>query len=157
MKLFFKYTEKIIIFIFRKFKGISPQENTTMQIIQFLKFCIVGLSNTLISYVAYAILLHFGAHYLLASIVGFILSVCNAFFLNDKYVFVSSNDNDRSRISAFIKCVLSYAGTGLILNNLLLIFWVEFFHFPEICGPIINLLITIPLNFILNKIWAFKK
>ena len=157
MNLFFDFIEKIIRFVTSKIFNFSLKESTMMQIIQFIKFCLVGLLNTLISYVTYIIFLYLGAHYLLSSIAGFILSVCNAFFLNDKYVFTKSGDSNRSRIAAFIKCFFSYAGTGLVLNNLLLILWVEIFNIPEMYGPIINLLVTIPLNFILNKVWAFRK
>ena len=52
---------------------------------------------------------------------------------------------------------MAYAGTGLILNNILLIFWVDIMGIHEMLGPILNLFITIPLNFLLNKYWAFKK
>ena len=27
---------------------------------------------------------------------------------------------------------------------------------PELLGPIINLVITTPINFVINKLWAFK-
>ncbi|OYP50573.1 polysaccharide biosynthesis protein GtrA, partial [Lachnotalea glycerini] len=46
--------------------------------------------------------------------------------------------------------------TGLILANILLIIWVDVLHIPKLFGPIINLIITIPLNFMINKLWAFK-
>ena len=157
MNFFFDFIENAINFILNKVFRLSLKESTLLQITQFVKFCLVGLSNTLISYITYVIFIYFNAHYLLASIAGFVISVCNAFFWNDKYVFTESEHNNRSRIKAFFKCFFSYAGTGLLLNNFLLIFWVEFLNIPQILGPIINLLITIPLNFILNKVWAFKK
>ena len=52
--------------------------------------------------------------------------------------------------------ILSYAGTGLVLNNILLVIWIEGLKMHEMLGPIINLFITIPLNFLLNKFWAFR-
>lgn len=51
---------------------------------------------------------------------------------------------------------LLQAGTGLVLNNILLIVWVDIFKLNEALGPLINLLITIPLNFLLNKYWAYR-
>ena len=46
---------------------------------------------------------------------------------------------------------------GGFLNSLLSILWVEVVGIPKLAAPIFNLLISVPLNFILNKFWAFKK
>lgn len=127
------------------------------QLIQFLKFGIVGLSNTLISYVVYVLLIAIGVHYLFSSIMGFLASVINAYYWNSKYVFNVDVHEKGFRQKAFIKTFLSYAGTGLVLNNILLWIWIDFFKAPELLGPIINLFITVPLNYLLNKFWAFKK
>lgn len=51
--------------------------------IQFLKFGIVGLSKSAISYIVYAILTYVGIPYLVASIIGFVVSVLNVFFWNN--------------------------------------------------------------------------
>ena len=56
-------------------------------LIQFVKFGIVGLSNTLISYVVYVVLVFFSVYYLVASLIGFLVSVINAYYWNDRYVF----------------------------------------------------------------------
>ena len=45
---------------------------------------------------------------------------------------------------------------GLFLNSILSLVWVEVFHRSKVIAPIINLLISVPLNFIMNKFWAFK-
>ena len=47
--------------------------------LQFVQFGIVGLSNTLISYVVYAVGIAAHLHYLAASVLGFLVSVANAF------------------------------------------------------------------------------
>lgn len=125
-------------------------------IIQFIKFGIVGLSNTFISYVVYIVLVAANFHYLLASIMGFLISVVNAFYWNEKYVFKAENKAQRVWWKVFLKTFLSYAGTGLILNNILLVVWVDWFEISKVIAPIINLLITVPLNFVMNKYWAFR-
>lgn len=124
---------------------------------QFLKFGIVGISNTVISYVTYIVLINLGVYYILANIIGFVLSVINSFFWNNKYVFKISDGGKRNWAYSLFKTFLSYAGTGLILANILLMIWVEYFKLPEWIGPLINLIITIPLNFIINKFWAFRE
>lgn len=123
---------------------------------QFIKFGLVGVSNTIISYIVYIIGIRLGWHYLLASIAGFIISVINSFYWNNRYVFRKEDGEQRSIVKAFIKTFLAYAGTGLVLNNVLLVLQVSILQVPKWLAPLLNLTITIPLNFVLNKIWAFK-
>lgn len=127
-----------------------------LKFVQFVQFCVVGLSNTLISYLIYAVFVLLGWNYILGSIVGFVVSVTNSFYWNNKYVFKQENGKHRSILASYVKTFLSYAATGLVLANILLVIWVEVLHLPELLGPIVSLLVTIPLNFILNKLWAFR-
>ncbi len=121
-------------------------------IVQFIKFGIVGVSNTLISFFIYYVLLYFKVNYLVASTAGFIVSVLNAYFWNNKYVF---SKNEDGHMKTLIKTYISYGGTYL-LNMALLFIMVHFLSISKIIAPVLILLITIPLNFILNKFWTFK-
>lgn len=125
-------------------------------IIQFIKFGIVGASNTIISYVTYILLLRVGMYYLIASIISFVVSVLNSYFWNNRYVFKSEEGKERIWWKVLFKTFISYAGTGLVLSNILLILWVEVICIPKELAPLINLVITIPLNYIVNKFWAYK-
>ena len=135
---------------------IQISEEQWNNFMQFVKFGLVGLSNTMISYIVYVIFVLFGAHYLVGSITGFIVSVLNSFYWNNKYVFKKQEGEHRSIWRALLKVFMSYAFTGLILNNILLVILVDYCKVPELIGPIITLLVTIPLNFIMNKLWAFR-
>lgn len=146
----------VMDFFIRKLFCIKLTEEQWKAFLQFVQFGIVGLSNTLISYVTYLVLCAFGMNYLVASVIGFCVSVVNSFYWNNKYVFKEEEGESRSVIRAFIKTFLSYAGTGLVLANILLFIWVDGLSIPQWLAPIINLFVTIPLNFILNKLWAFK-
>lgn len=131
---------------------------------QFVKFGIVGLSNTIISYVIYVggliFLQYFGifpkVDYLVAQIVAFILSVLWSFYWNNKMVFVLEKGKERSLWKALVKTYISYSFTGLFLNSILLVFWVQICNISGFIAPIINLLVSVPLNFVINKFWAFK-
>lgn len=123
---------------------------------QFIGFGIVGLSNTIISYVCYAVLVYFNVYYLLASIIGFILSVTNAFYWSNKYVFKKQEGEERNLLYTYFKTFLSYAGTGLVLSNILLFLEVDVLNISEYVGPVINLILTIPINFLVNKLWAYR-
>ena len=125
-------------------------------IFQFFKFGLVGLSNTIISYVSYAVLVFIGTNYLISNIFAFIISVLNSYHWNKKYVFKTNIDAKNSEIKTLLKVFVSYSFTGLVLNSLLLLIWVDQFKISEYIAPVINLVITIPINFLLNKIWAFR-
>ena len=57
-------------------------------ILQFVKFGIVGVSNTLIAFAVYTLLLKvFGVWYLAASAIGFVLGAINGFLLNRRWTF----------------------------------------------------------------------
>lgn len=152
----------VVIFckIFAKDYSIEI-ENTLMQ---FIKFGIVGLSNTIISYVLYAVSLLlfqrfaiFGTNaYLVSQVLAFVISVAWSFYWNNKYVFTQNEGETRSIWRALLKTYISYSFTGLFLNTLLLILWVQLLHISEFIAPVINLLVSVPLNFIINKFWAFR-
>lgn len=142
--------------IMKKFRALKKHP-TWGGVIQFFKFGIVGVSNTLISLGVYWMcfyLLHM--HYQLSNLIAFVVSVTNAYYWNSKYVFKSGEKRTfREHIKAYIKAFLSYGSTYL-LSAALLYIWVDRLHVSEGIAPLINLLVTIPLNFILNKKWAFR-
>jgi putative flippase GtrA len=135
---------------------IFPINNLRALLIQIFRFGIVGLSNTAISYIIYSVLVYIGLHYIIASITAFVISVLNSFFWNNKYVFKKDEEQKRNIIHTLIKTYISYGFTGLILQNILLFLFIDIFHISKYLAPFFGLVITIPLNFILNKKWAFQ-
>ena len=139
-------------------------DSTHEGMMQFVKFGIVGVSNTVISYLLYSVTLlgmkkagvfpH--VDYLIAQIVAFVISVLWSFYWNNKYVFTMEEGESRNMWKALAKTYVSYSFTGLFLNSILLILWVQILGISEFIAPIINLLVSVPLNFIINKFWAFK-
>ncbi len=119
---------------------------------QFFKFGLVGISNTLIGLACYYVLVYFGVHYIIANTVGFIIGVLNSYYWNNRYVFI---DRKGSQLGAVFKMYIAYGATFL-LGTLLLFIMVDILCISKMIAPIINLVITIPLNFILNKCWAMK-
>lgn len=120
-------------------------------IIQFIKFGIVGLSNTVIGLGAYYLFLWLGSHYMLANILSWIISVFNAFYWNSRYVFQSSS----SWLKALFRTYISY-GVSFIIGAVALYVLVEFANISDVIAPLLVLVLTIPLNFIMNKFWTFK-
>ena len=125
-------------------------------LIQFIKFGIVGLSNTIISYSVYAALTYIGVYYVAANVIAFVVSVLNSFFWNNKYVFKKTDSEKRNPWWTLVKTFLAYAITGLVLVNVLLVLFVEKWGISKYIAPIITLVVTIPLNFVINKFWSFR-
>ena len=132
-------------------------EKKWKELMQFVQFGIVGISNTFISYFSYLILYKLGCHYLVASVFSFVVSVSNSFYWNNKYVFEKDTEGKKNLIKTYAKTFIAYSFTGLILSNVLLYVWVELVRISGVIAPLINLIITIPVNFIINKYWAFKR
>lgn len=134
----------------------SPGQYKTLAV-QFIKFGIVGVSNTLISLAIYYIFVWVSKDlYMWGNIVGWVVSVFNAFYWNNKYVFKSEHQDWKSTLIRLGKNYLTYGSTFLLATAMLFI-EINWLNMSEWIAPIINLLITIPLNFLLNKFWAFKK
>lgn len=129
---------------------------------QFVKFGIVGVSNTVVSYVINILVLFALADYGLlwdyvaANIVAFVLSVLWSFYWNNRFVFTVGEGQQRNIGKALLKTYISYSFTGIILNNILSFIWINVFGISKLIAPLINLIVSVPLNFIINKLWAFK-
>jgi putative flippase GtrA len=124
--------------------------------VQFFKFGVVGLSNTAISYLIYLLLVYLGLHYIVANVAAFVISVLNSFFWNHKFVFKDETGGKRDIRRALIRTYASYAFSGLIVSNILLYVFIELFGVREYIAPLLGLVVTVPLNYILNRQWAFK-
>lgn len=144
---------------------------------QFMRFILVGVSNTIVSEGVYAALVYFKVHYLPASFIGFSLSVLNAYYWSSKYVFKEDAEK-RVWWKVLAKTYLAYLW-GYLVSAGLLVFWIDVVRiegwmeplgkwFAErglrrfdarFCADIaaagMNLLITTPMNFLVNKYWAY--
>jgi putative flippase GtrA len=149
--------------------------------VQFIKFGIVGVSNTAISYVIemlcfYVIFKNTAfvgirgalsvisividaktARIWVASILAFVVSVTNSYYWNNKKVFPDGHRKTiPMHIKAYMKAVACYALTGLVLSPWLKTIMTE--HGIQYwIASILTLVISVPLNFIMNKFWAFRK
>lgn len=166
--LFWRIIEKIALWCLHLLFRVLHKEPTAQVeevFLQFVRFGIVGVSNTVVHYVFYvgSLILLKSANlwqnyaYLIATAVGFVISVLWAFFWNNRFVFTAKEGEERSLWKSLIKTYISYSFTGLFLNSILMVLWVEVLHVSEFISPIFNLLLSVPINFLINKFWAFKK
>lgn len=146
------------------------------RLFQFTKFAFVGVLNAIISWSVYAVCIRLGIHYIPATAIGFSVSMINATFWNRRVVF---KDARQSWWKSFVKTYIAYSVTALFLNSLLLHLWIDVLQvgryfvpaykwllmrgirvessrrLAEYIAPFFNYCITVPLNYVLNKFWAF--
>ena len=158
--------DRVMIVIRRILQSLHIQipEAGMQGIEQFIKFACVGLSNTALSYFLYAgslllmrqtsIPVKFGIY--IAHTVQFVISVAWSFFWNNRFVFKLEEGQHRTWWKALLKTYAAYAFTGLLVNALLLGLWVNVLGISEFIAPFINLIFNVPLNFVINKFWAFR-
>lgn len=136
---------------------MENKENLKKAIIQFIKFGTVGAINTVLSYA-----ITNGAYYLLhlheqiSNIIAFVITVFISFMLNGRFVF-TENKEERNFWKSLLKVYASYSITGVFLTAILLYIEEELLGISHYIATLMNLVVTIPLNFILNKFWAYKE
>lgn len=66
-----------------------------VKLVQFIKFGLVGASNTLISYGIYYVALLIGLHYQLGNLIAYIITVFISYLINGYWVFKKEDDENR--------------------------------------------------------------
>lgn len=136
-------------------KKNKAQFNSTIW--QFLKFALVGLSNTVISLlIYYGFLLIDPALYLWGNAVGWAVGVLNAFYWSNRFVFKPQQNGLRAVLARLLKTYLAYSVT-FFATQVLLIIEIRCLGISDKVAPIINLFFSLPMNFVLNKLWAFQE
>lgn len=150
---------KLLLRVFRKDKD----EKCVQSVVQFVKFAIVGASNTIVAYLLYVGVLlamrplNVSWDFIVGNIVSFVLSVLWSFYWNNKFVFKLEEGESRSLGKTLMKTYVTYGFSGIILSNILSWIWISIFDISKYIAPIINLLVSVPINFLMNKFWAYKK
>ncbi len=131
---------------------------------QFIKFCLVGASSTVIDLGLLFFLTHtFNTPWAIAKIFSFSLGVTNGFFWNSRWTFNHIEQIDpRARYAKF--CAVNIVGLLLSLTIMKTIF-VLHFHMWQHQNPkglilLVAQLVATPIvvfwNFFANKHWTFK-
>lgn len=149
-------------------------------IFQVIKFSLVGVSNTFISYVVEMLcyyLLFVDSRFTfiqtflklmkiqveldliriwLSTFLAFLVGTSNSYYWNCRFVFVPLNGKKSfgQHMISYFKMILCYAFTGLLLAPNLK-FWLMSSGMPYWVVGFLSLIVVIPVNFILNKFWVF--
>lgn len=147
---------RLVMSFLLRLGGIAWEEEQWDKFFQFVQFCLVGLSSAVVMYISYFITWKLCGNYFVANGIGFVFSTTNSFFWNSRFVF-HVETGWKNVVFSYLKTIALYAVTGLVLSNILLYFWVDVVQISELLAPVINVIIVTPLNYILNKFWAFRK
>jgi len=121
-------------------------------LVQFIKFGIVGISNTLLTFAVYTLLLKvFGVWYLLASAIGFIAGATNGFLLNRKWTFADHVGDSLTPVRWAI-----VQGCGLGINELLLYLFVDSAHLDKLLAQAFATAFVTVSTFFVNRAWTFR-
>ena len=122
--------------------------------IQFIKFALVGVLNSLLHYIVFLALYRLvGMHYLIASAIGYCVGLLNSFLLNKKWTFKTV---DVGKGYEFFKFVIVNI-VSLTVNVVVLEVTVVVLHMAPELGQIVALACHTLTNFSGNKFWTFSK
>lgn len=138
-------------------------KNLIIKYKQFILFCIVGISNTVVALVVSFLMLKlfnllefkpivmgFSIIAGVCSVIGDIAGAVNSYILNSKFVFEGRNKNSGVK---FIISFIIYAA----LSALMVMIFNKVFSIPEdYCKLIVTPIMFIE-NYIVNKVWVFRR
>jgi putative flippase GtrA len=121
-------------------------------VMQFVKFGIVGVSNTLIFFAVYTLLLKvFGVWYVAASGIGFAVGAINGFLWNRAWTFRGHVGDALTPVRWFV-----VQSSGLLANLGLVYLFVDGIGLGELEGQAVTIAIVTVLTFLVNRAWTFR-
>jgi putative flippase GtrA len=121
-------------------------------VIQFVKFGIVGISNTLLNFAVYTLLLKvFDVWYLAAAAIGFGVGAVNGFLLNRRWTFDGHVGDAFTPVRWAI-----VQSCGLALNEVLLFLWVGVVGVDKLVGQALAIVVVTTVTFLANRAWTFR-
>lgn len=120
---------------------------------QFIKFCLVGITNLAIYLAVYWLMTRLLSwHYLAASIAGFVIAVTWSFYFNLNWTFKAMSGDKKKQYLTFIVANLISMGVNLTLLTL----FIEVFKIYDLFAQLISSFIVAFFNFGLNRFWTFR-
>ncbi len=120
--------------------------------VQFVKFGLVGVSNTLLSLAVYVVLLKgLGVAYLAASAVAFAVGTVNGFLWNSRWTFRDHVGDALTPVRWFV-----VQGCGLAVNEALVFVLVHDAGLGKLVGQVCTTAFVTVCTFVANRAWTFR-
>ncbi|MBI5766025.1 GtrA family protein [Candidatus Falkowbacteria bacterium] len=121
---------------------------------EFIKFCLVGLTNLAIDMSGYWIFTRiFHIYYILAAVFSFFIAVSWSFLINRRWTFRHDGKNIKEQYVKFIVANL----ISMAINLSLLYILVDYAGFHDLGAKLLTAFMVAFFNFSLNKSWTFRK
>ncbi len=117
-----------------------------------ISYLLTGGATTLVNYAAYLALLHFKAGYLAANTIAWVFAVAFAYVTNRIFVFHSRNQIGKELVS-----FVSMRFLTLLMENVLLAFFIQYLQFSPALSKIIVSFATVVANYAVCKCQIFRK
>ncbi len=131
-------------------------------LIQFIKFGLVGVMNTAVDFLVYALLTWFGVQYLVAQVFSYSAGTMNSYVVNKLWTFggkgTAGEENRKAgRVDKgeFARFVLVNIGTLLLSIALLYVLKTGLSLHPLIAKIGVTA-VTVVVNYIGSKLWVFR-
>jgi putative flippase GtrA len=132
--------------------AVARRLHLPVVLVQFLKFGIVGVSNTLLTFLVYTLLLKvFGVWYIAASAVGFVVGATNGFMLNRRWTFAGHVGDSLTPVRWAV-----VQGCGLGVNLGLLYLLVHDARLDELLAQAFATVVVTISTFFVNRAWTFR-
>lgn len=119
---------------------------------EIMKFSIVGLINTGVDFVLFAILLFLGFPVLVSQAISYCCGVGNSYWLNRTWTFQNKKSSHHSEAMKFIIVNVF----TLLLTSILLILLVEHLQMSILVAKGGCIVIGMGVNFLSSKFWVFQ-
>jgi len=125
---------------------------------QFILFCIVGASNTIITMlVLYVLNSVLGVNYLLSSAIGYMCGVVNGYIWSTLLVFKKKKTADNAFKFIVVNLIVLGVNTALMYLFVDIVGIDNAFNLGKLPAQALTICFTMVLNFTLNKFWTFKE
>ncbi len=132
--------------------AVARRLHVPVWLVQFVKFGIVGISNTLLTFIVYTLLLKvFGVWYIAASAIGFVVGAVNGFLLNRRWTFAGHVGDS---LTPLRWAVVQSGGLGINLG--LLYVFVHDARLDKLLAQAFATVVVTVSTFIVNRAWTFR-
>jgi putative flippase GtrA len=118
---------------------------------QFLKYGVVGASNTILTFVIYSALVLLHVDYLAALVFGYFVGSLNSYILNRRWTFRAGHLAHTVAGTRFAVV----QGCAIVANLALLYLFVHDLHLPRIASQAILTIPVLAVTFFINRAWSF--
>ena len=119
---------------------------------QFLRFNVVGVLNTALTYGIYSGLVYLGLHHLAAVAVEYAFGIVFSYLLNKRFTFAVRG---RAAPRTFARMLIAYVPM-LLLNAALLWLLVDRLHWNKYAGQAVVLSFVAVLSFTAQRMFVFR-